>query len=476
MNHPDRSAGESPEFLRRTPAEIRTEQSRLLRDTLGLVRQAHPHYRERWSELGIDPAAVTGVDDIQALPLTRKTDFMSSPESFRLELSGVAGLPVEKRLLWEVMYTTGTSSGSPSALYTTSHDHFSGLYAARMVAEFHGITERDVVANLYPLTSMPMGAFIRATDLAFAAGASALALFPGKPYPEFDVHRRLDETIAMVAEHRATVLVGVATFMRRFVLRAEELGVDLSSVRRVLLGGEAAPLPIRADIERRLQGMGASEVWVTSRYGSTEMGTLPECATGSGWHNPAPDLLYLEIVDDDGNPLPDGDVGQLAVTHLNKTGTVLIRYLVGDVTSMSHEPCPHCGRTGGRIVEQPRRVSPLVKVRGMLVNPVLVNQAVATIDGIEDHQVVVDKNDPDDPLSMDSFTVRVIPRGEMDAALLSSIENLVREAVGITPEIEICRAEDIFDPHARTKPLRFVDRRGEAQTRADAAREEAVTR
>lgn len=459
MTHLETSQANPMPLIRHSPEAVKAEQSRQLRATLELVGRGHPYYRARWAELGLDPAAVTGVDDLSAFPLTRKSDFMAEPESFRIEPSALADAPLQKRLLWEVMYTTGTSSGRPSILYTTSHDHQSSLYASRMVAELHGISSRDLVANLYPLTPMPMGAFIRGNDLAYSVGASVLNPFPGKPYHEFSVHRRLDAALQLVVEKRATVLMGVATFIRRFVLRAEATGADLSAVRRVLLGGESASMEIRRDIEERLRAMGASDPWVTSRYGSTEMGTLPECATGSGWHNPAPDLLYLEIVDDDGRPLPEGDVGSLALTHLNRTGTVLVRYLVGDRTSISTEPCPHCGRTGGRIVEQPHRVGSLVKVRGMLINPAIVHEIVSSIGWVEDHQLVIAKSDPADPLSMDRFTVRVIPRGSVDEAAFADVASRVRDAIGLTPEMEIGRAEDIFDPHDRAKPLRFLDRR-----------------
>ena len=58
----------------------------------------------------------------------------------------------------------------------------------------------------------------------------------------------------------------------------------------------------------------------------------------------------------------------LAFTHLNRRGTVFLRYLVGDVVSISHDTCPHCGRTAPRLTSQPTRTGSLLKVKGALVN------------------------------------------------------------------------------------------------------------
>ena len=66
--------------------------------------------------------------------------------------------------------------------------------------------------------------------------------------------------------------------------------------------------------------------------------------------------------------LPDGERGALAVTHLNRRGTVLVRFLVGDIVAVERGACPHCGRFGDRIVGPVVRTRDLVKVKGMLIN------------------------------------------------------------------------------------------------------------
>lgn len=437
--------------------EIEKIQRANLRRTLALCARGHPYYRARWAAAGIDVAGIRGLEDLERLPVTTKHDFMSDPEAFRLQLPD---LSVQERTVWEMMYTTGTTSGRPSAVYTTTHDHYSWLYHSREVAKFDGITATDVFANLYPLTPMPMGAFIRATHAAAAIGAAVVTCLPGSPYAEFPVHRSLDRGIELIEIHRATVVMGVASYLRRVVIRAQELGASFSSVRVMFLGGESASPALRSDIRGRLLALGSVDPRVVSRYGSTELGYLPECQEGSGWHNPTPDLLYLEVVDEAGRRLPDGEEGLLCATHLNRRGTVLLRYLVGDVTTFSSAPCPQCGRNGGRITSQPVRTKDLVKVRGMLINPELIKEELLRVPELAEFQIVLTRQDPSDPLSMDELLVRVAPvTGAATHALCLAVAERVREAVSLSPRVEIAEARELFDPEKSAKPARLIDLR-----------------
>ena len=77
----------------------------------------------------------------------------------------------------------------------------------------------------------------------------------------------------------------------------------------------------------------------------------------------------------------------LAITHLHRRGTVLLRYLVGDVVTLARAPCPHCGRDGERVVATPRRTGGLVKCRGMLVNTEVI-PTLSAMAGLGEFQIV----------------------------------------------------------------------------------------
>ncbi len=433
----------------------RVQDARLLK-MLDLCARGHPYYRERWSALAVKLGEVRGVADLWRLPVTRKQDLMREPERFRLQCPD---LPLHERALWEVAYTTGTT-GEPTPVYATTHDWHAYLVQARRVARIAGITDRDVIANLFPLTPAPMGSFVRSAANAYAAGAAIVGALTGAPHGDFGVHRSLDDAVAMIARHRATILWGVTSFVRRVLMRAAELHANLRSVRMCAVTGEASSPAMREDMRARLRALGAAGTTIFDRYGSTEIGAMAQCREEGDWHNPAPEILYHEVVDPDtGAPLPDGERGALAITHLDRRGTVLMRYLVGDVVSLTHAPCPHCGRSGARLVGPIVRTGDLVKVKGMLINPAALFDAIRAVPGVDEFQVVLARERPDDPLSMDEMVVRVASARADREALARVLVDAAARAVGVRPRVELAGADEIYDPGRNPKAERLVDRR-----------------
>jgi phenylacetate-coenzyme A ligase PaaK-like adenylate-forming protein len=328
------------------------------------------------------------------------------------------------------------------------------------VAEISGVTDRDILANLFPLTAAPMGAFVRSASNAYASGAAICGALTGAKLGDFGVQRSLDDAVAMVERHRATVLWGVTSFVRRVIMRAAELEADFTTVRMCGVTGEASTPAMREDIRQRLRSLGAAGAVIFDRYGSTESGGLAQCREEGDWHNPAPELLFHEVVDPDtGRRLPDGERGALAITHLDRRGTTLIRYLVGDIVSLSHEPCPHCGRTGDRIVGPVIRTKDLLKVKGMLINPAVLFDAIRSVPGVDEFQVVVAKENPADPFSMDEMIVRVAASVEDQSWLTKALVAAAQSAVQVRPRIEFDDARAIYDPGVEAKATRLVDRR-----------------
>lgn len=444
------------DLLRRPLEAIRSVQDAKLLKMLRLCMRGHAYYQRRWAEGGVAVEEIRGVGDLLRLPLTSKRELMDAPESFRLRCSD---LPLHERALWEVIYTTG-STGDPTPLYVTTHDYHTYLFQSRRAAEIVGITNRDILANLFPLTPAAMGAFVRSEANAYAAGAALVGALTGAPHGDFGVHRSLDEAVRLVERHRATVLWGVTSFVRRVIMRAAELGADFRSVRMCAVTGEASSPSMREDMRARLRALGVQNPVIFDRYGSTETGALAQCREEGDWHNPAPEILYHEVVDPDtGRPMPDGERGALAITHLDRRGTVLIRYLVGDIVSLVHDPCSHCGRVGDRIMGPVVRTKDLIKVKGMLINPAVLLDAFRAVPGVDEFQIVLSKQDPTDPLSMDEMIVRVATNRPDREALSATLVAAAASAVGVRPRVEFAPADDIFDPGRDPKAVRLVDRR-----------------
>jgi phenylacetate-CoA ligase len=438
--------------------DLETVRAARLRRTLAAVAAAHPFYRARFRELGLAPGDIRSLDDLAALPLTRKEDYSSDPEAFRLRPHDLpADFSLEERVLWDVAYTTGTTSGHPSPFYNTAHDAYAIWDQARRCNEAEGLIASDRVANLYPLAGFPTGAFLSVIRSAMIAGVPVVHGLTGAANSEFKVHNSLAEALATVARFHPTVLWGVPSFIRRFLDEACRRSADFSHVRLVLTSGEPVPATLRAALRDHLARLGAPLVAIRARYAFTEMqGGLVQCAEEAAVQNVVPDLYHLEVVEPaTGRSLAEGESGALAITHLHRRGTVLLRYLVGDIVALSCAPCPHCGRAGERVVATPRRTGNLVKCRGMLVNTDVILDTLSAMAEIAEFQVVFA------PASVPGEMERLVVRLERDAdaTLADEVVRRVREAVSLRPEVEFVARGALYD-HARSiKARRVVDLR-----------------
>jgi phenylacetate-coenzyme A ligase PaaK-like adenylate-forming protein len=360
-------------------------------------------------------------------------------------------------VLWDIAYTTGTT-GLPTPVYSTTHDFYATIDCWTRLFTIAGFREDDIVANLFPLTAYPSGAFLRTS--VNGTGALVVNCLPGAKYPEFPIQRSIDDAIRMVEKKRATILGAVPSFLRRLLMRAEELGADFSSVRLCSFTGEACPNGLREDIRARLVRLGAIDPAINVRLGFTEaQSAFVEYRETGPLLNPAPDLLYYEIVDPETEQrLPDGQQGLLVMTHLNRRGTVLLRYVLGDITALARDADPDSGLVTERVLQPPFRADHMTKVRGMLVNPDVIHDLLTARPEVEEYQIVFRKENPADPYSMDDLVLRLAVSGD-PAAVTSAVLAEMREAVRVSPTIEIVDHAAIFVPGDTMKARRVIDER-----------------
>lgn len=445
-----------PDVLRQPLPTVRALQDRLLRHMVALCFDHHPYYAKAMRQEGLRPEHLQSCDDLVRLPPVSKKEFLADPDAFRLD---PAALPGHEGTLWKIVYTTGTTTGRPAPIYVTSHDNFAYQYMFKDRQDLIGMRDTDRIANLFPMAGFPMGAYSRAADEAGAVGASIFFGNTGRTDMAFPVNRSLDEAVAAIERHRATILWGVAGYVRRVLIRASELQSDFGSVRMVMTTGEAASPAMREDFRNRMRGLGCADTVIVNRYGSTEQGgTMIECCEGSGFHSGAPDQLFHEIVDDKtGRRLNDGESGMLAVTHLNRRGTVFLRYKVGDVGSVDHSPCPHCGRTSVRLSSTPVRTGDIIKIRGALVNLGNLKEHLDRMSDLDEYQIVVSREIEDDPFSMDRLLIRIAPGIGAVQDMGPRIAETVRSLTNLRPDVEILPRDAIYDPTSPAKPKRIID-------------------
>ena len=187
-------------------------------------------------------------------------------------------------------------------------------------------------------------------------------------------------------------------------------------------------------------------------------GGLVQCAENAQAQNLAPDLYHLEVVDPEtGRRLADGESGALAITHLHRRGTVLLRYLVGDIVTLARAPCPLCGRDGERVVATPRRTGSLVKCRGMLVNTDVILDTLSAMAGIGEFQIMFAADDR--PGAMERLVIRIERDAGADDVLREAVTRRVREAVSLRPEVEFVARGALYDHERSIKAKRVLDLR-----------------
>jgi phenylacetate-coenzyme A ligase PaaK-like adenylate-forming protein len=446
--------------------EIRTAQNANLVKQMERLEKFSPYYREKFKEWGLDPKSIQTVDDLTKIPLTSKEDFMKDRgESFKLDLDFNN---IYEYILYEVTYTTGTTTGMPTRFYNSTYDMFMQSWMFRVGCKICYLEPTDHVMSLFPFHFIPHIGYYKTQHFAAATGMTLSYGFTGAQLPGFpyNIHRPMQQAIEDIEKKKVNVLCGIGSYIRRLIMIAEEQGRDFSRIEKVQALGEAVPKGMRDDMRKRLQKMGAKEVFISNAFGFTESQTaFQECQELGGAHQGVPQMYYFEVVDEKGKRKPDGEPGLLCITHLDRRGTCLLRYLVGDIVAITDKQCPHCGRNDQRIVTTVgstygTRTKELMKVKGTLINPEIMRDAVANTAGVIEYQFIIAKENKDDPYSMDVIRLLVGADKGMDQAKLESeLKDKVKKAVELTPKVEFVPLSDIFNPGATLKATRVVDQR-----------------
>ena len=359
---------------------------RLLRRHLAFAG-ASPFYRDLFAREGIDPRKVRTPADLTHFPFTTKRD---------LEQRGADFLAAPAREVVDVCERSGTT-GLPVALLQTRADLERLSYNEESCFRAAGIVpgERVLIAA--------------ALDRCFMAG---LAYFLGLTRLGAIAIRGGSGSVAFLAElvlrHRPTAIVGVPTLIAAVgeALAARSMAPASLGVARIVCIGE----PVRReDLALSPLGGRLAALWgavVLGTYASTEMATsFADCTAGQGGHL-LPDLMAIEIVDDQGRPVP-GTPGEVVATPLQVSGMPLVRFRTGDIATLHAAPCA-CGRTSPRLGPVLGRKSQMLKVKGTTVYPPAIFAVLQEIPEVRGYFIEV----RDTFELSDRITVTVGARGE----------------------------------------------------------------
>ena len=291
---------------------------------------------------GIDPASIGDRAALARLPVLRKAELMELQQAAP-PFGGFAN-PAALR--------GGRVFQSPGPIWEPQGLGVDPWGAARA---FHaaGVRAGDIVHNAFSYHLTP-GGFI----LDEGARALGCTVFPAGT-------GNTDAQVDAAAVLRPDVYSGTPDFLKALLDRAGERGVDLSSIRRGLVSGGALFPSLRAEYRQR--GVAVMQCYATAEFGVIAY----ESAGEDGAPHPGMILnedLILEIVrPGTGEPVPDGEVGEVVLTSFN-AAYPMVRLGTGDLSAVMPGPSP-CGRTGTRIRGWLGRADQRTKVKGMFVDP-----------------------------------------------------------------------------------------------------------
>ncbi len=199
-----------------------------------------------------------------------------------------------------------------------------------------------------------------------------------------------ERQIQMIQDYGSTVFVATPSYALHVCEVGEKMGYDWSksTLRVGLFGGEPCPPGLKAEIESRMH------IVCTDNYGLTEVmgpGVSGECLASRDMQHIAEDHFLWEVVDPaTGEPVGEGEMGELVLTPLDKQAIPVLRYRTHDLTRVITKPCA-CGRTMARMQKVRSRCDDMLIIRGTNVFPSQVEDVLSGIEGVTPHyRIVVD--------------------------------------------------------------------------------------
>ena len=421
---------------------IQSFQEELLRKQIAFLAERSPYYRQLFKEQHIVPESIRTLADLKRLPFTEKKD---------LQLRNADFLCCPKEDIIDFVTTSGTL-GDPVTFGCTEADLQRLAYNERKSFACAGVDKSSVVQLMTTIDKRFMAGmayFLGLREL----GAGVIRVGNGIPELQWDTIRRL----------QPDTLMCVPSFILRLIEYAEANQIDYrhSSVRRIIGIGEGLR---NQDFTLNILGERIHSLWpevsLFATYSSTEMSaTFSECEFGLGGHV-HPELIIVEIIGEDGQEVPDGQVGEVVVTTLGVTGMPLLRFRTGDMAAKIVDQC-RCGRWSYRLTPLVGRKNNMLKLKGTTIYPPAINDVLASVDYVQNFVVVV----RDSAAGTDEVIVRIGLKNNVSESaedIIKELKDHFRSRLRVAPLIEILPADVIArinNPEGSRKPVKFIDER-----------------
>jgi phenylacetate-CoA ligase len=403
--------------------ELQQLQLERLRALLTQAGKQVPYYRKLFARTGFRPETVRSVADLRALPFLDKAAIRAHTDALKSE----AG-----RTLYR--FNTGGSSGEPLIFYVgrerRSHDVAAKWRATRWWGVDIGDPEIVLWGSPIELGTQDKIKSLR-DKLMRTRLLSAFSLSD-------DAVRQL---LAEIRAYKPKMLFGYPSALSHIARYAETHGIRMNDcgIKVAFVTSE------RLYQEQRDQISKTFGCPVANGYGGRDAGFIAhECPQG-GMHITAEDII-VEIVDADGNPVPDGSPGEIVVTHLATSDFPFIRYRTGDVAVLDTDTCG-CGRSLPLLKEIQGRTTDFIVARdGTVMHGLALIYVLREIPLLRSFKIIQE--------SLDETTVLVVPEAGFDAASTKRIESGFKARLGQGVHIDVQLVDSI--PVERSGKFRYV--------------------
>lgn len=423
--HPDSALDYLPE------PQLRALQLQRLRATTERAYGNVELMRQRMDALGVKPSDLCCLDDIRRLPFMEKSDLRDTYPY------GLFACPMSEVVR---LHASSGTTGKPIVVGYTSDDMETWKNVILRSLAATGMHRGDILQNAYGY-----GLFTGGLGLHYGAealGASVIPISGGNS----------ERQIMVMRDFGVTAISCTPSYFIHLIEHGASMGVNLKDLplRIGVFGAEPWSEEMRAYIQRETN-LRAYDI-----YGLSEIigpGVGVECCCQNGLHI-FEDHFLFEILDPKtGDPLPDGEEGELVLTTLSKQAMPIIRYRTHDITRVIPERCG-CGRSIRRIARISRRSDDMLIIRGVNVFPSQIEAALLKVEQTLPHYQIIVRRERE----MDDMEIRIEVTADVFSDRVSEIERIsarlshaVESTTGIRAKITLVEPQTIQRSEGKAK-------------------------
>lgn len=396
-----------------------------------------PFYKKRFEENGLTLESIKSLDDLKKIPFTTKQDLRDNYPF------GIASVPLEKAVR---LHSSSGTTGNPTVILHTQKDLDEWANAVARCLHMVGLRPGDVFQN-----SSGYGMFTG--GLGFQYGAERLGMLT-VPAAAGNTKRQLK----FITDFGTTALHAIPSYVTRLYEVMQEMGIDPrrdTKLKTLVIGAE----PHSEEQRRRIEEMMGVKAY--NSFGMSEMcgpGVAFECQEQNGLHI-WEDYYIVEIIDPDTlEPVPEGEVGELVLTTINREAMPLLRYRTRDLTRILPGECP-CGRHHARLDRMKGRSDDMIILKGVNIFPIQIETILMQFKELtSNYLITLETRDTNDEMIVEVELDKLFTDDYTRLQVLTrEITRLLKDEILVTPLVKLVPKGTL--PQSEGKAVRVKDLR-----------------